>query len=198
MFTGIVEYFGKIIELKPSINGVEIVLAPNFDCKNIVLGESIAVNGVCLTVSKIKNGYLQFDAVSETLKKTTLSKLQTQQMVNLERALCIGDRLSGHFVTGHVDGIGNISQIIPTDNNYWITITTPNRLLPMIAPKGSITIDGMSITVVDVQDEAFTVTLIPHTLKHTIANAYAIGHSVNLEVDILARYAQRFFNQEKI
>ena len=161
--------------------------------EGIKLGDSIAVNGTCLTAVEWdkSGGWLMFDAVAETLSKTTLTSLQPGQALNLERALAVGDRVGGHYVTGHVDGQGHLLGTERQGNGIVYRFRADPRLMPLIAPKGSIAVDGISLTVVDVPDDGFSVWIVPHTASATNLGMLRPGDAVNLETDILAKYVAR-------
>lgn len=188
MYTGIVEGTGTISYLHNQTRGKCLGITPAFDFSDLNLGDSIAVNGTCLTITKMDNQVFYADVVQETLNKTNLATLNLHDEVNLERCARIGDRIGGHFVKGHVDGTGEIIDIAEDGIATWLTICFPAHLKPFLTPKGSIGLDGMSITVVDVQADTFTVTLIPHTRDVTIAKHYRVGTLVNLEADVLAKH----------
>jgi riboflavin synthase len=155
------------------------------------LGASIAVNGCCLTVTRRNGDELAFDAGEETLRRTNLGALLSGAPVNLERALQVGQRLGGHYVTGHIDGLGSIRSRV--DDGNWSTVwfTAPATLTRQMASKGSVTVDGVSLTLVDVAEDAFSVALVPHTLAVTILGGKQVGDTVNLETDVLAKYIER-------
>lgn len=196
MFTGIVEGMGKVLSLHTLEKLRSIIVEPLFVCNDLNIGDSIAVNGVCLTVSKKTQNSFFAEIVEETTLKTNFKNLEKNNLVNLERSLKIGNRIHGHFVSGHVDCTGEIIEINTIEGAYNIKIKTPFSFMPFIAKKGSITIDGMSITVVEVFDDQFSITLIPHTLKNTIANQYKTGTCVNLEVDMLAKYIKQLAGEK--
>lgn len=191
MFTGLVETMGTIAAIIDDPPGVRLVV----DCSKIAsaatIGDSIAVNGCCLTVVEIDGATFGFDAGAETLSRTNLGRLQVGSQVNLERSLKVGDQLGGHYVSGHIDAVGTLDQRI--DENDWSTFwfAMPRRLTRQMASKGSIAVDGVSLTLVDVEDERFSVALIPHTLQVTTLGKLQPGDPVNLETDILAKYVEK-------
>lgn len=196
MFTGLVEELGVVSSVqregtrhKPRWLLLE-VKAPQV-AKEVALGDSIAVSGCCLTVVKKQRQLLAFEAGSETLSRTTLDRLEVGSRVNLERALKVADRLGGHFVTGHVDGLGTL--IRRRDEGDWshFVIRCASRLTRQMASKGSVAVDGVSLTLVNVELDWFSVALIPHTLKHTTLGQIEVGQPVNIETDILAKYVER-------
>lgn len=187
MFTGIITATAPILSAKKQNNGLKLTLPIPDDWEDIEIGESIATNGACLTVSeKTETEYSVF-LMPETLKITSFSH-KLPKRLNLERALKIGDRLSGHIVQGHVDGVGEVSKIDETDG-YRIFIKFPTNFRPLLIQKGSITIDGVSLTVASLTNNTFSVALIPHTLNHTTLGLLRLGDKVNLEFDIIGKYA---------
>lgn len=192
MFTGLIECTGTIAKIVEQAPGVRLeIQAPNFAGDNRI-GDSVAVSGCCLTIVEIDGNILSFEAGSETLSKTILGQLETGNRVNLEHSLTVGQPLGGHFVTGHVDGVGKLNQRI--DEGDWSTFwfSVPSELSRQLANKGSIAVDGVSLTLVKVDEEQFSVALIPHTLKVTTLGALQINEAVNLETDILAKYVERY------
>ena len=192
MFTGIIEGVGRLAALEPRGGDVRLRVAVGslaFD--EVRLGESIAVNGVCLTVIAFDATSFQADASTETLALTTLGGLQAGAAVNLERAMRPTDRLGGHLVSGHVDGVGEVLAIVPDARAQRWRFRAPSPLLRYIAKKGSICVDGVSLTVNEVDGEGFEVALIPHTVAHTAFAGTGVGRAVNLEIDLVARYVER-------
>lgn len=191
MFTGLVQSLATVQEITPDGPGVRLtILEPAFASK-AQLGDSIATNGCCLTVVAHDENSMTFEAGPETLAKTTLGKLVVGDKVNLETSLCMGDTIGGHLVSGHVDGVGSVDA--REDDAEWSTfwIRVPNDLTRQMASKGSVTIDGVSLTLVEVEDERFSVALIPHTLAVTTLGSRQVGDAVNLETDLLAKYVER-------
>lgn len=198
MFTGLVQAKGTLVRRSQSGADARMVLRGALDGEPLVLGESIAVDGVCLTVDKITApDTFEVDASSETLAKTTLGNLLVGGSVNLERALAVGQRLGGHLVSGHVDGVGAIVAKEPSGASLKVTFEAPFELARFIAPKGSICVSGVSLTVNGVGKNRFDVMLIPHTQDKTSLASLEIGAHVNLEVDVLARYVARILEAEK-
>ncbi|KIQ96231.1 riboflavin synthase [Lysobacter sp. A03] len=192
MFTGIIEGVGRIAA-RDAVGGdarltIEVGSLP-FDA--VALGESIAVNGTCLTVVEFDSGSFQADASNETLALTTLGRLPVGAPVNLERAMRPTDRLGGHLVSGHVDGVGAVAAISDDGRAQRWQFTAPAELLRYIARKGSICVDGVSLTVNEVDETGFAVALVPHTVSHTAFAATHVGDAVNLEIDLVARYVER-------
>jgi len=196
MFTGIVEYLATVKKFSRKAGGAELFLDfPEF-YNDLKLGESIAVNGACLTVKEAKGTVAGFDVSSETLTKTTLGKLRNAEEVNIERALRVGDRLGGHFVTGHVDGIGNIKEKKQHENQCTMTFSVEKRFTDMMIEKGSVAIDGISLTIVDVVDGVFSVALIPYTLTSTTLGLKKIRDQVNIEIDMLGKWVKKILKKE--
>ena len=191
MFTGLVETMGHVHALEPRTAGIRLVIDAPAIAEGIQIGDSIANNGCCLTVVQIHETLLGFDAGPETLACTNLGQKQVGDNINLERSVCLGDRLGGHLVTGHVDGLGEL--IKREDEEDWSTFwfKTPPNLSRQMASKGSITVDGISLTLVDVTAAQFSVALIPHTLEVTTLGNLQVGDQVNLETDLLAKYVER-------
>ena len=192
MFTGIVEEIGSLKEISIGSGLGNIEIECNKVLEETKIGDSIAVNGVCLTVNKINSNSFVADIMGETLDRTNLGRLKDGNKVNLERALKVSDRLGGHIVSGHVDGKGQILSIDNKDDGTWFTISTDKEILKYIILKGSITIDGISLTVAYVDNEVFKVSIIPHTLKNTILAQKIQGSYVNLENDIMGKYIEKF------
>ncbi|MCX7643496.1 MAG: riboflavin synthase [Armatimonadetes bacterium] len=187
MFTGIVEEIGEIAQTQRRGMAVFFGIRASF-AKELKQGDSVCINGACLTVVAIQPPVFWVEAVEETLARTNLGFLKPGDKVNLERALSVSGRFGGHFVQGHVDGTGVVAQIVPRLRSKVMRIHTPKELMPYIVPKGSIAVDGVSLTVVEVGEDWFTVSLIPFTLEHTTIGLRKVGDVVNLEVDILAKY----------
>lgn len=191
MFTGLVETMGQVHALEPRTAGVRLVIDAPTIAEGIQIGDSIANNGCCLTVVQINATLLGFDAGPETLACTNLGQKQVGDNINLERSICLGERLGGHLVTGHVDGLGELVK--REDDQDWSTFwfKAPPELSRQMASKGSITVDGISLTLVDVTATQFSVALIPHTLEVTTLGELQVGDQVNLETDLLAKYVER-------
>lgn len=195
MFTGIIEELGKIEKLLRKGEGAIIAVRAPLVAPQLSIGESIAVNGACLTVVAIERPTFQADVMSETLNKTNLGKLKAGDMVNLERALRLGERLSGHLVSGHIDGLGRIISKQRKANAIGLKVEVPSSLARYIVSKGSIAVDGVSLTVADVADSLFTVSIIPHTAELTTLGEKSAGSEVNIEVDILGKYVEKMFSE---
>ena len=192
MFSGIIQAVGKVAALQPHGGDARLVVdAGDFDVAAVALGDSIAVSGVCLTVVEITGSQLAFDVSNETLSRTALEKLGQGSGVNLEKALRLADRLDGHLVAGHVDGVGRVIGIEPDARSQRWTFEVPQELAKYIASKGSVCIDGTSLTVNETDGARFGVNLIPHTIAATTFKDKRVGDTVNIEVDLIARYVER-------
>ncbi|MGE5473021.1 MAG: riboflavin synthase [Ignavibacteriales bacterium] len=192
MFTGIVKEIGTIrtISFSGNINKLRIECCETI--KDAGLGDSIAVNGICLTVCNMGDNWFEADVMPETMRRTSLAGLKPSSKVNLEPALKIGDRLGGHLVTGHIDGVGKTAEIKKEQNAVWINFETSSEILKYIVEKGSVAIDGTSLTVADVDGSTFSVSLIPATLENTILGMKKIGDLVDIECDIVGKYIEKF------
>jgi riboflavin synthase len=192
MFTGIIQRLGTIVDVNMHGAAGRITLKPNRPFEFPVnLGDSIAVNGACLTVAAFEGDCFCFDVLTETFDKTNLGEKGPGSIVNLERALALGDTLGGHIVTGHVDGTGRVRRIDQVDRDWKFEIECAQNLLMLMVYKGSIAIDGISLTVAELKDDGFVVHIIPHTLEETDMSEFKPGTKVNLESDILGKHVQR-------
>ncbi len=195
MFTGLVEEKATIVSVSKSAvadgETSDLRIQGEICCQNAEIGDSICVNGCCLTVVEIDGSEMTFQAGSETLSKTNLGQLSSGDSVNLERSLAVGDRMGGHYVTGHVDAVGTVAQ--RTNDGQWATFwfEVPTKLTRQMANKGSVTVDGISLTLVEVLEDRFSVALIPHTLDLTTLGGRQVGDQVNIETDLLAKYVQQ-------
>ncbi|HRJ13310.1 MAG TPA: riboflavin synthase [Alphaproteobacteria bacterium] len=194
MFTGIITDLGTIAAIETAAN-FRVQIQTAYDMKNVTMGASISCNGVCLTVMEKGADWFAVQVSEESRARTTIGAWQVGQKINLERALAVGDELGGHFVSGHVDGIGRVKSITKIEDSWVIEVAPPPELMPLIAPKGSICLDGISLTVNDVMLESFTVTIIPHTYSCTNFHLLQANASLNIEVDLIARYLQRIISQ---
>ncbi len=188
MYAGIVTNQGTVLRRQERGTSIHFVFRFKKPESSIKLGESIAVDGVCLTVAGLVRGGFEADVVCETLRATTLGSLRPGDRVNLERSLKYGDELGGHFVTGHIDGTGRIVHIEKRKKNWLITFEAPGSLMKCLAQKGSIAVDGISLTVQSLTKKNFKITIIPHTLKETTLGRKTLGDAVNLEIDLITRY----------
>ena len=198
MFTGIIEHTGKVKSFRKRGNQAKITIESHGNISDLTLGESIAVNGVCLTVVKSGNGYFAADISEETLDRTNLGKLKPTDEVNLERSLKVGERLGGHFVSGHIDGVGRISKKIKKGENILLTIKAPEKIMKYVVEKGSIAVDGISLTVASCDEKSFTISIIPHTEVCTNLKWKKSGDVVNLENDMIGKYIEKFVNLKNL
>lgn len=197
MFTGLIKDIGTIKSISKNAEGKEFVIETNKLASEIAIDDSVATNGVCLTATQIKGKTFKVQAVHVTLEKTNIGKLNIGDKVNLELALRPVDRLGGHFVQGHVNGTGKIKSIRPLGKNYEITLSAPNNLFKYMIPEGSIAIDGISLTIAKLTSDDFSVSIIPHTYENTILHSKKVGDSVNIEVDMMAKYLENFMHFAK-
>ncbi len=191
MFTGIIEEVGTVKAVKRSGTSSFIEIQAKKVLEDVHLGDSIAVNGVCLTVTHCDGSIFRADVMNETLSRSSLGSLTTGSLVNLERAMAADGRFGGHIVSGHIDGTGTVSDIRNDGIAVWYTITAPPELLRYIVEKGSIAIDGISLTVAKVTETSFSVSIIPHTAAQTILGTKKTGDMVNLENDIIGKYVEK-------
>jgi len=191
MFTGIVRERGTVTAVDGADGGVRLVVEAPETAATSTVGDSISVAGVCLTAVNVEDGRVAFDAVPETLARTTLGAAAAGTEVNVEPALRAGEPLGGHYVQGHVDGVGSIRAIAREGEGLRVTVEAPAELLRYCVVKGSVAVDGVSLTVAALEEDAFAVALVPHTLEATTLGTLAIGDRVNLEVDVLAKYVER-------
>ena len=198
MFTGIIEEIGRVKQIKKGTHSSVLTIEAKKIMEDIHLGDSIAVNGVCLTVTSYHSGEFTADVMHETLNRSSLGSLHIGGVVNLERAMGVNQRFGGHIVSGHIDGTGTIKKIEKDDNAIWYTIATTQNIMRYIIEKGSITIDGISLTVAKVAAESFAVSIIPHTAKCTILSSKKLGDIVNLENDVVGKYIEHFLAGNKI
>lgn len=196
MFTGIIENKGKVLRVEFRRQEKKLALELPFDLTEVQLGDSINVNGACLTVVGKKGQTIELDLSPETLQKTTLAKVKEGDKVNIERALRLSDRLGGHIVTGHIDGIGAITERIQERDFLHLRIRIPQSVSRYVVQKGSIAIDGISLTVNEYRGEEISLTLIPYTLEKTTLINKKVGDEVNVEADILGKYVEKMLNRE--
>lgn len=194
MFTGIVEEVGRIKEIHNTGDGAVVVIEGREVLKDVKLGDSIATNGVCLTVNQFDNCSFQVDVMAETMRQSNLRYLKKGSLVNLERAVAVGERLGGHMVSGHIDGVGEITSYEKEDNAIWITINTTMDLLKYVILRGSIAVDGVSLTVAYIDDACFKVSIIPHTGAITTLIDKGVGGLVNIECDMIGKYVEKLLN----
>jgi riboflavin synthase len=190
VFTGLVEEGGRIRDVRPAQGGARLSIGARRVLEDLALGDSVAVNGACLTAVEIDAEGFAVDCVAETLRRTTLGGLGAGDAVNLERPMRLGDRLDGHLVQGHVDGVGHVRAVRPEGESAVLEVAAPAALLRYVVEKGSIAVDGVSLTVAERLADAFTAALIPHTMAVTTLGPQALGRAVNLEVDVVAKYVE--------
>ncbi len=191
MFTGIVEEIGRV----QAMDGAALSIAAGMTLADLAIGGSIAVNGTCLTAVSVAPGAFSAEVTQETLSRTNLGRLTPGDGVNLERPVAVSGRLGGHIVQGHVDGVGEVIGIVPEGNSRVMRFRAPTDLMRYIVPKGFIAVDGISLTVVEVQGGAFTVSVIPTTYRETVLGVRREGDMVNLEADVIAKYVERLLHQ---
>ena len=192
MFTGLIEEVGTVVSVKPTGDGADLVLKGATVMDDLKIDDSIAVNGCCLTVTSRTNDTFNVTTVSETLKKTTLGELKEGSQVNLERAMQLGDRLGGHIVQGHVDTTGVVDEVVTNETGWEVWVRFPAENRKYLIPVGSVCINGVSLTVAEVEPERLKVAIIPHTLKETNLFLFQAGDRVNMEFDLLAKYVENF------
>ncbi len=195
MFTGLVEECGIVVDLKQEGHAADLIVEVSLVHQDARVGDSIAVNGCCLTITRIDGTQLAFEAVPETLERTNLGGLRKGDRVNLERSLAVGGRLGGHFVQGHIDGVGTIRAMRTVENAVVIDVEAPGELHRYLVEKGSVTVDGVSLTIAVITEKGFSVWTIPHTREVTTLGAKSVGDSVNLECDLLGKYVERLLDR---
>jgi riboflavin synthase len=200
MFTGIVEELGRISRLRAGAEAAVLEIRAKKVLAGAEIGDSIAINGVCLTVTSLQQDGFCVDLSAETLRRTNLGVLHSGAHVNLERSLSFGGKMGGHFVQGHVDGTGAVARVMAEGEGKMIRFHAPSEVMRYVVPKGYIAVDGMSLTIVEPDEESFAVAFIPHTLAHTLAQFYRPGTTVNLEADVLGKYVEKFIagRQKKV
>jgi riboflavin synthase len=191
VFTGIVRELGTLVAGDDAAGGRSIIVRALETAVLANVGDSVSVNGCCLTATAIADGRISFHAVPETLARTTLGQLRVEDRVNIEPAVRAGEPLGGHYVQGHVDAVGSVSSVEPEGEGLRVLVEAPENVLRYCVEKGSVTVDGVSLTVAELADDAFVVALVPHTLQATTLSTLAPGREVNLEADVLAKYVDR-------
>jgi riboflavin synthase len=191
VFTGIIRELGRVESVNGESTGIRLRVVAPVTASSTAAGDSVAVNGVCLTAVEVEGGVLAFDAVPETLRRSSLSRLADGGSVNLEPALRAGEPLGGHLVQGHVDGVGRVLRLEPEGEGARLAVEAPQELLRYIVEKGSITVEGVSLTIAALAPDSFEIALVPHTLQATTLGSLAPDDEVNLEVDVLAKYVER-------
>lgn len=191
MFTGIVEELGEVSAMARGRDSMVLTIKAKTIMSDLKLGDSVSTNGVCLTVTEKGSDYYKADVMHETMNRSSLGKIKPGSHVNLERAMSAEGRFGGHIVSGHIDGTGSITSIKKDDNAVWYTIAAPENIMRYIIEKGSIAIDGISLTVAKVTDKDFSVSIIPHTIKETTLGEKRVGDIVNLENDLIGKYVEK-------
>ena len=195
MFTGIIEEIGKIEKITPIAGGITIKIKAEKILEDVAVNDSICIDGVCLTVTKKDNGTFWADAVGATLEKTTFIKIKADTSVNLERSVKLSDRLGGHLVQGHVNGVGTITEITKLGENYLLKILIPDELNKYLIKEGSIAINGISLTIADLKSNEISISIIPHTWQNTNLKDKKVNDKVNVEIDILAKYVEKLLTK---
>lgn len=197
MFTGIIQEVGEVIDMAHAGAGRKITVRAPRSSRDLNTGDSIAINGVCLTVVSLGKSSFSVEAVEETLKKTALGRLRNHSLVNLELALRLGDRLGGHLVQGHVDGVGKVRAVVKKKLSWLYTIAIPSGFKRYVIPVGSVSIDGVSLTVASIVDSNIVVSIIPHTMENTTFPGLKEGSEVNLEFDLIGKYVESLLGSHK-
>jgi riboflavin synthase len=197
MFTGIIEELGKVQRITRGSKEQRLVITCKKILEDMHLGDSIAVNGVCLTVVEFNDNCFSVDVMNESFSRSSLGELRPGNVVNLERAMAANGRFGGHIVSGHIDGTGKIKSVRQDGNAVWFEISVDSKILRGIVEKGSIAIDGISLTVAAVGPDSFKVSIIPHTLKETVLGSKRVGDRVNLENDVIGKYIRKFLGREE-
>ena len=196
MFTGLVEGIGEVKEIQRVREDMRLIIRPQFDMSDSREGDSISVNGVCLSIAGIQGGVFSMDVSGETLSRSTMGQLKPGDKVNLERALRLGDRLGGHLVSGHVDGVGKILKKEQKERSWLFRVGIDEGLARYTVEKGSIAVEGISLTINDCQDTYFEVNIIPHTAQETTILKKRVGDLVNIEADMIGKYVEKFFQRQ--
>jgi riboflavin synthase len=194
VFTGIVRELGRVVRVDGGAEGVRLELAAPATTAGVALGDPVSVDGVCLTVTGVEDGHMSFDAVPETLRRSSLGGLRAGSAVNVEPALRAGDALGGHYVQGHVDAVGRVRSVEPEGDGRRVWFDAPDEVLRLCVEKGSVTVAGVSLTVAALDEDGFAVALVPHTLTATTLGAVQPGDAVNLEADVLGKYVERLLS----
>jgi riboflavin synthase len=197
VFTGIVKEVGRVESAARTDDGLRLTIATPETAANVALGDSVSIDGVCLTAVAIQDGTLSFDAVPETVARSSLADLAAGDAVNVEPALRAGDPLGGHMVQGHIDGVASVRSVADEGEGRRVWVDAPSELLAYCVEKGSVAVDGVSLTIAALDDSGFAVALVPHTLEATTFGQLAVGDRVNVEVDILAKYVERVVTMKR-
>jgi riboflavin synthase len=197
MFTGIIEEVGRIEKISTERGNLKLRIKASKILNDLKVGDSININGACQTVIATDGNSFTVEAVEETLKKTNLGQLKKSEQVNLERALRVSDRLGGHLITGHVDSVGKIKSIAKREGSFLYEFELPEKYLAHLVEKGSVAVDGISLTVVEVKERSFTVSIIPFTLENTTLGTKKVGNLVNIETDLIGKYVERILTSKR-
>lgn len=198
MFTGIITDIGTITDIHGTQDKTIFVKSHQFDLNTMALGDSIACSGICLTIVSKENDVMAFDVSQETISKTTLGAWQIGDKINLEQALRMGDHLGGHQVSGHVDSVATLTNMTQIGDSWQLEISPPQEYIKYLAPKGSVVLDGISLTINQTHLDKFYVNIIPHTYTHTIVQFYQVGQKINLEIDTIVRYMAHYLEHFKV
>jgi riboflavin synthase len=196
VFTGIVRERGRVVSIDGGAEGVRLCVAAPQAAAKAAIGDSVAISGVCLTVVSVAEDEVAFDAVAETLRRSSLGRLRAGDDVNVEPALRAGEPLGGHYVQGHVDAVGRVRSVEPEGDGLLVSFDAPAEVARYCVEKGSITVEGVSLTITEVDEQGFAVALVPHTLAETTLGAIHVGDEVNLEADVLAKYVERLVTRD--
>ena len=196
MFTGIIEQVGVVAALIRGSSSAKLAVSANKYFDDVKVGDSIAVNGVCLTITHCRRGFAEFDISSESLKRSTLGELKISDKVNLEKAVQLSGRLGGHLMTGHIDGVGEIRDKAGTGDGFELSLSVPSEILRYLVSKGSIAVDGISLTIADFRDGLVKIAVIAHTAKNSTLGSKGIGDRVNIEIDLLSKYIEKHLKGE--
>ncbi|WP_026881912.1 riboflavin synthase [Clostridium akagii] len=197
MFTGLIEEIGTVQVIETNKKSSRITVKGKSIIEGAKVGDSISTNGVCLTIEELRPSSFTADVMAETMSRSNLSNLKTGQTVNLERSVKVGDRLGGHIVSGHIDGTGIITSYAKDDNAFWITIGTNDKILKYVVEKGSVALDGVSLTVAYVDHDCFKVSIIPHTSQETTLLKKSLGYKMNIECDVIGKYVEKLLGIQK-
>lgn len=192
MFTGIIEEVGKVYAIQKGAQSAQLTISAKLIFEDLKIGDSVATNGVCLTVTRIDGEHFTADVMHETLRRSTLGELRNGSLVNLERAMLLNGRFGGHIVSGHIDGVGKIGSIRKDGQAIWYTIQADQKIMRYIVEKGSIAIDGISLTIAKLTADSFSVSVIPHTISATCLSQKTVGSWVNLENDLIGKYVEKW------
>ena len=195
MFSGIIEKTGKISRIEKNSDGARLVVSVDSFMDGVKLGDSIALNGTCITVVSFDSSSFESDLSNETLKKTTLANLEVGDDCNLEKAMLLNERIGGHLVSGHIDGLGKVESIEKDGESFWFKIKADKQIMKYVVYKGSIAVDGISLTVAECDNSSFSVAIIPHTLECTTLNNKKVDSKVNLEVDMIGKYVEKLVSR---